>query len=230
MGGRPWILDKRLSADFYVGLDVGGEKKARVACYTFFDELGNYLGEEWRPQRAEEIDPMELKRTVVNMVKKHREHINSMVIHRDGEFTGKELEGVGQVKSDLIREGVMSDNSTVTCVNVKKTVPYRLYEVSNEEQSGCRIGSYLLLDAHSAILATSGVPLLRQGTARPLLIELVPPYDKENIKTTIQDIYYLSFMHWGSILLKMKLPATLRYADALTPFALRNIRVTGVPL
>ena len=230
MGGRPWILDKRLSADFYVGLDVGGEKKARVSCYTFFDEFGNYLGEEWRPQRAEEIDPVELRRTVVNMVKKHKEHINSMVVHRDGEFTDQELEGVGQVKSDLTREGIMPDNSNITCVNVKKAVPYRLYEVSDEQQNGCRIGSYLVLDDHSAVLATSGVPLLRQGTARPLLIELVPPYDNENIKTTIQDIYYLSFMHWGSILLKMKLPATLRYADALTPFALRNIRVSGVPL
>jgi hypothetical protein len=230
MGGRPWILDKRLSADFYVGLDVGGEKRARVACFTFFDELGNYLGEEWRPQRAEEIDPVELRRIIVNTVKLRREHVNSMVFHRDGEFTDRELDGISQVKSDLIKEGVMSDNSTITCVNIKKTVPYRLYEVLGEKQDGCKIGSYLLLDAHNAILATSGAPLLRQGTARPLLVELVPPYDTGNIRTTVQDIYYLSFMHWGSILLKMKLPATLRYADALTPFALRNIRVTGVPL
>jgi argonaute-like protein implicated in RNA metabolism and viral defense len=209
---------------------VGGEKRARVACFTFFDELGNYLGEEWRPQRAEEIDPVELRRIIVNMVKLRREHVNTMVFHRDGEFTDRELDGISQVKSDLIKEGVMSDNSTITCVNIKKTVPYRLYEVLGEKQDGCKIGSYLLLDAHSAILATSGAPLLRQGTARPLLVELVPPYDIGNIRTTIQDIYYLSFMHWGSILLKMKLPATLRYADALTPFALRNIRVTGVPL
>jgi hypothetical protein len=230
MGGRPWILEKRLSADFYVGLDVGGEKRARVACFTFFDELGNYLGEEWRPQRAEEIDPAELRRIIVNMVKLRREHVNSMTFHRDGEFTERELNSIGQVKSDLVGEGVMSDNSTITCVNVKKTVPYRLYEISGGKQEGCKIGSYLLLNAHSAILATSGAPLLRQGTARPVLVELVHPYDTANIRMTIQDIYYLSFMHWGSILLKMKLPATLRYADALTPFALRNIRVTGVPL
>lgn len=230
MGGRPWILDNRLSADFYVGLDVGGEKKARVACYTFFDEVGNYLGEEWRPQRAEEIDPAELKRTVVNMVKRHREHVNSIVVHRDGEFTDRELQGIELVRSDLIKDGTMFEDSTITCVNVKKTVPYRLYEVMNEQQTGCKMGSYLVLDTHSAIIATSGAPLLRQGTAHPMLIELVPPFDKKSIKTVIQDIYYLSFMHWGSILLKMKLPATLRYADALTPFALRSIRVTGVPL
>ena len=230
MGGRPWILDSKLSADFYVGLDVGGEKKARVACYTFFDEYGNYVGEEWRPQRAEEIDPLELKRTVVNAVQGYREHVNSIVFHRDGEFTGKEIQGVELVQSELIKNGTMTENSTITCVNVKKTVPYRLYEVLKDQQRGCRIGSYLILNTHSGIIATSGAPLLRQGTARPMLIELVAPFDKADIRTVIQDIYHLSFMHWGSILLKMKLPATLRYADALTPFALRNIRITGVPL
>ena len=66
MGGRPWVLEKKLSASFYVGLDVGGDKNARVACYTFFDGYGNYVREEWRPQRAEEINPQELKRIVVN--------------------------------------------------------------------------------------------------------------------------------------------------------------------
>jgi hypothetical protein len=44
MGGRPWVLNKKLSADFYVGLDVGGDKNARVACYTFFDGYGNMSG------------------------------------------------------------------------------------------------------------------------------------------------------------------------------------------
>jgi hypothetical protein len=230
MGGRPWILDSKLSADFYIGLDVGGEKKARVACYTFFDEYGNYIGEEWRPQRAEEIDPKELKRTVVNAVEGFKEHVNSIVFHRDGEFTYKELQGIELVRADLIKNGTMNEGSTITCVNVKKAVPYRLYEILKDQQRGCRIGSYLILDAHSGIIATSGAPLLRQGIARPLLIELVSPFDKADIKTVLQDIYHISFMHWGSILAKMKLPATLKYADALTPFALRNIRITGVPL
>jgi hypothetical protein len=230
MGSRPWILNNRLGADFYVGLDVGGEKKARVACYTFFDEFGNFVGEEWRPQRAEEIDPLELKRTIVNAIKGHREHIDSLVIHRDGEFTAKELQGVQLVQSELLEDGTMSKDSHTVCVNVKKTVPYRLYEIQKEQQNGCKVGSYIILDVHTGIIATSGAPLLKQGTARPMLIELVPPFDKADIKIIMKDLYYLSFMHWGSILLKMKLPATLRYADALTPFALKSIRITGVPL
>jgi argonaute-like protein implicated in RNA metabolism and viral defense len=182
------------------------------------------------PQRAEEIDPLELKRTVVNAVQECKEHVNSMVFHRDGEFTSKEIQGVELVRTELIKNGLMNENSNITCVNVKKGVPYRLYEVLKNQQRGCRIGSYLILDAHTGIITTSGAPLLRQGMAQPLLIELVSPFDKADIKTVIQDIYHLSFIHWGSMLSKMKLPATLKYADALTPFALRNIRITGVPL
>lgn len=230
MGGRPWVLEDKLSSDFYVGLDVGGEKKARVACFTFFDGYGNYVREEWRPQRAEEIDPLELKRIVVNAVEGYQQSVKNIVFHRDGEFTSRELQGIEMVESDLIKNGTIPDNTIFTCVNVKKNVPYRLYDIQGKQQSGCRIGSYLVLNKQSGIVATSGAPLLRQGTAKPMLVELVSPFDKASIKTVLQDVYYLSYMHWGSIMQKMKLPATLRYADALTPFALKNIRISGVPL
>jgi hypothetical protein len=230
MGGRPWVLEKKLSADFYVGLDVGGDKNARVACYTFFDGYGNYVREEWRPQRAEEINPQELKRIVVNALATYGNPVNSVVFHRDGQFTDGELQGMAAIKSELLSNGSMTSDGKITCVNVKKTVPYRLYDSQGKQQSECKIGSYLILDDHNGIIANSGAPLLRQGMARPILVETVPPFDCIDIKSALEDVYYLSFMHWGSIMVKMKLPATLRYADALTPFALRNIRITGVPL
>ena len=230
MGGRPWILEKKLSASFYVGLDVGGDKNARVACYTFFDGYGNYVREEWRPQRAEEINPQELKRIVVNALSAYGNPVNSVVFHRDGQFTEGELRGMDAIKSELLSNGSMTSDGKITCINVKKTVPYRLYDHQGKQESACKIGSYLILDDHSGIIANSGAPLLRQGMARPILVETVPPFDNIDIKTALEDVYYLSFMHWGSIMVKMKLPATLRYADALTPFALKNIRVTGVPL
>ncbi|MEM2108038.1 MAG: Piwi domain-containing protein [Candidatus Bathyarchaeia archaeon] len=230
MGGRPWILDKKLSADFYVGLDVGGDKNARVACYTFFDGYGNYVREEWRPQRAEEINTQELKRIVANTIASYGSPVNNIVFHRDGQFTDGELQGIDALKSELLSNGAVTSDIKITCVNIKKSVPYRLYDSQGKQQSACKIGSYLVLDDHSGIVANSGAPLLRQGMARPILVETVPPFDNTDIKTALEDIYYLSFMHWGSITVKMKLPATLRYADALTPFALRSIRITGVPL
>ncbi len=230
MGGRPWVLEKKLSASFYVGLDVGGDKNARVACYTFFDGYGNYVREEWRPQRAEEINPQELKRIVVNALSAYGNPVNSVIFHRDGQFTEGELGGMDAIKSELLSNGSMTSDGKITCINVKKTVPYRLYDHQGNQESDCKIGSYLILDDHSGIIANSGAPLLRQGMARPILVETVPPFDNTDIKTALEDVYYLSFMHWGSIMVKMKLPATLRYADALTPFALKNIRVTGVPL
>lgn len=230
MGGRPWVLDKKLGADFYVGLDVGGDKNARVACYTFFDGYGNYVREEWRPQRAEEINPEELKRIVVNAVAAYGNSVNSIVFHRDGQFTDGELLGMNAIKSELLSNGSMPSDGKISCVNIKKSVPYRLYDSQGKQQSECKIGSFLILDEHSGIIANSGAPMLRQGIAKPILVETVPPFDNIDIATALEDIYYLSFMHWGSIMVKMKLPATLRYADALTPFALRNIRITGVPL
>jgi argonaute-like protein implicated in RNA metabolism and viral defense len=231
MGGRPWILEKKLCSDFYIGLDVGGDKRARVACYTFFDGYGNYVREEWRPQRAEEINPQELRRIVVNTIETYsQQQVKSIVFHRDGQFTKGELQGIADIKSELISTGTLAADGKIICVNVKKNTPHRLYEVHGIQQNACKIGSYLLLDDHTGLVANTGVPLLRQGIAQPILVETVPPFDDIPIKTVLEEIYYLSFMHWGSITVKMKLPATLRYADALTPFALKNIRIMSIPL
>ena len=230
MGGRPWVLHQKLSSDFYIGLDVGGEKRARVACYTFFDGYGKYIGEEWRPQRGEEVDPSELMRILVNAIRRCQNKIESLVVHRDGELRQNELRGIELAKRELIAERIMPEHTRIACVNVKKAVPFRLYDVKNGRERGCIAGSYLILDDHRGILAATGTPLLRQGLAQPLLVELVEPFDEADMGEIIRDVYELSFMHWGSIMIKMKLPATLKYADALTPFALRSIRTKGVPL
>lgn len=188
------------------------------------------MGEEWRPQRGEEADPSELRRILVNAIKRYKNHIESLVVHRDGEFRENELKGIELVREELISNKAMSKDLQVVCVNIKKAVPFRLYQIENKRERGCEVGSYLVLDDHNVILATTGAPLLKQGLARPILLELVSPFDQANIAEVMRDVYKLSFMHWGSIMIKMKLPATLRYADALTPFALMSITTRGVPL
>ena len=144
MGGRPSGIDAKLSADFYVGLDVGGDKNARVACYTFFDGYGNYIREEWRPQRAEGINPQELKRIVVNTIAGYGNRLNRIVFHRDGQFTDEELRGIDTINSELVSNGTISNDARLTCVNIKKNVPFRLYDAEGKQHSGCKIGSYLI--------------------------------------------------------------------------------------
>ena len=78
------------------------------------------------------------------------------------------------------------------------------------------------------IIATTGSPLLKQGIARPILVEVVE--GKAEIDKVLVDIYYLSFMHWGSVLTKMKLPATIKYADDLASFAEMGIKTSTPPL
>jgi hypothetical protein len=87
------------------------------------------------------------------------------------------------IKSELLSNGSMTSDGKITCVNVKKTVPFRLYDSQGKQQSECKIGSYLILDDHNGIIANSGAPLLRQGMARPILVETVLPYDNTDIKT-----------------------------------------------
>ena len=63
----------------------------------------------------------------------------------------------------------------INIVNIKKNVPFRLYDAEGKQHSGCKIGSYLILDEHNGIIANSGAPLLRQGMARPYWKKLLNP-------------------------------------------------------
>ena len=56
--------------------------------------------------------------------------------------------------------------------------------------------------------------------AKPLRIRKV--FGEQNIDSIVEDVYYLSYMHIGSIL-KSRLPVTTYYADLSSTFGNRSL-------
>jgi len=229
MGVRPWILGDPLTYECYAGLEVG---EGDVFCHFYvYDKHCQTVGvEPWRPQKGEAVSARNVSEALKNSVEKViAGKINSLVVHRDGRLTNSEKQGIKEAVNELMKKGKLSDNPIVVGVNIKKAVPFRFYDVTDKEE-GCKVGTYMILNDKQAIVATTGVPLLRQGTAKPILIEIEPILGDASIESIAQDVYNLSHMNWGSILMKLKLPITIAFAEKQTPMAQKGIPTRFLPI
>jgi argonaute-like protein implicated in RNA metabolism and viral defense len=74
------------------------------------------------------------------------------------------------------------------------------------------------------------MPLLSQGTAKPMLIEKLPIFGDADICDVARDIYFLTHLNWGSVTQGMKMPATIKYAEDQIGLVSRGIYSRFLPL
>jgi hypothetical protein len=237
MGFRPWVLRTQLSADCYIGLDVGGDKSHMMGNCYIIDKSGTYMEiGKTIPQRGEAIreDTMVeiVSDAIFESIKKYKSElasIESIVIHRDGEIRKSEKKGISDAISRLKEKGLILEVINCYGVELRKLNPFRIYEGDKETAQMCRIGSVTLLSESDAILATTGAPSLTQGTANPLLIKIVRFEGTFDIKEVCRDVLYLSELNWGSPLRGMKMPVTIKIAEGVIPFAERGFPLDYIP-
>jgi len=58
-------------------------------------------------------------------------------------------------------------------VSIRKTTPYRIFEEQENTLVSCPSGVFAELGENMGLLASVGWPLIEQGMAKPLLIEIV---------------------------------------------------------
>jgi len=220
MGTRPWLLAKKLSSDLYIGMDVGG-LRARMLNITIMDDIGNYKSEMWRALSGLKPSKEDISSFFQYIVDKFQE-VKDVTIHKDGELFREEIEGVIERVDELKKR---NRTLSVTLVAIKKNVPFRIY-YKKDRIATTPLGAFIVLDENTAIIATTGHPILKQGMAKPLLVEIYPISVKANIAEILDDIHRLSFMHWGTLISKMKLPATIKYADDLGSYTEYGIRIS----
>ncbi|HUV01944.1 MAG TPA: Piwi domain-containing protein [Desulfobacteria bacterium] len=237
MGFKPWVLQTQLSADCYIGLDVGGDRSHVMGNCYIIDKSGTYMEiGKTIPQRGEAIseDTMVeiVSDAIFDSIRKYKDEsarIKSIVIHRDGEIRKSEKNGISDAISRLKKEGLLPEVINCYGVELRKLNPFRIYEGDNETAQMCGIGSVTLLSNSDAILATTGAPSLTQGTANPLLTKVVSFEGTFDIKEVCRDVLYLSELNWGSPLRGMKMPVTIKIAEDVIPFAERGFSLDYIP-
>lgn len=146
------------------------------------------------------------------------------MIHRDGDVYYSEELGLESAKKSLEDRGI---NVQFTLVSIRET--YRIFEERENRLASCPSGVFAELRENMGLLASVGWPLIKQGMAKPLLIEIIRN-DREDytLHDAISEVYYLSFMHQNCITKKLRMP--IKYADEYAVFAERDIDITGPPL
>ena len=227
---RPWLLSEELKRDLYVGVDT---RPGKVATFTLINSIGDYISEARRAIRGSKMEKDVMRNTIIQLIMENsrilpRARPIHLVVHRDGDVYPSEEQGLEEAISSLRQRKL---EVALTLVSIRESTPYRIFKCDNDDLAPCPSGVFVKLSRRMGLLASVGWPLIKQGLARPLLLEVIrndrPGYDLQDI---VREVYHLSFLHWEGIVKKLKIPITIKYADEYAVFAEKEIDIIGPPL
>jgi hypothetical protein len=206
-GIQPWVLQKPLNADCYIGLDVSREKNLNTAgIIQVIGKDGRVLRSKsvTSSQSGEKINIETIKEifheanySYKKIYKKSPKHI---VFHRDG---------ISREELDLLKETANNLGINFEYVEITKDIKRRIAQFNVKDNVWeTQIGTCYLKNDKAYLVTTS--PFAKLGMAQPVRVRKI--YGNQSIEEIVEDVYRLSFMHIGSIL-KARLPVTTHYAD-----------------
>ncbi|MEF9991775.1 MAG: Piwi domain-containing protein, partial [Romboutsia sp.] len=216
-GIQPWVLQKSLNADCFIGLDVSRENRLNtVGIVQVVGRDGKILKSKLLtlPQNGEKINIETIKdifheanSSYKKMYGKSPKHI---VFHRDG-ISREEIEVLKETANNLCIK--------FDYVEITKNVKRRIATLTSQDKGWyTQSGAYYSKNNKAYIITTN--PFESLGMAQPIRINKV--YGDQSIENIVEDIYKLSFMHIGSVL-KARLPVTTHYADLSSTYGNREL-------
>lgn len=216
-GIQPWILEKPLNADCYIGLDVSRQNKINTAgVIQVVGKDGRILKSKsiTSSQSGEKINTETIKEVFYEAVSSYKntynEPLKHIVIHRDG-ISREELEVLKETADNL--------DIKFEYIEITKNINRRMANYNSASGSWkTEIGSYYTKDNFAYVVTTN--PYEKIGMAKPLRVKKI--HGQQSMEDIVEDIYKLSFMHIGSIL-KPRLPVTTHYADLSSTYGNREL-------
>lgn len=221
-GVQPWILNKSLNADCYIGLDVSREGSINTAgVIQVVGKDGRVLKSKSiiSSQAGEKINIETIRDIFYEAVSSYKDTYNEslkhIVFHRDG---------VSREELAALEETAKALDVKFDYVEITKDVNRRIATFNTSQGLWVtEIGRCYSKDDYAYIVSTN--PHASIGMAKPLRIRKV--FGEQNIDSIVEDVFYLSYMHIGSIL-KSRLPVTTYYADLSSTFGNRSLLPTNI--
>lgn len=221
-GIQPWILQKPLNADCYIGIDVSRENKLNTAGVI------QVIGKDGRILRTKSITSAQSGEKInIETIKDIFHETNSSykkVYGKSPEHIIFHRDGISREELDLLKETADNLDIKFDYIEITKKVNRRMACFNdNEKQWETQMGVYYKKENTAYMITTNPTP--RIGMAIPLRIKKV--YGELSIESIVEDAYKLSFMHIGSIL-KSRLPVTTHYADLSSTFGNRELMPSNI--
>lgn len=234
-GVQPFVLEKELSADCYVGLDVSRENGVNTA------GIVQVIGKDGRvikskaihsAQRGEKIHIDTIKEILLDAISSHKLEygydLKHIVFHRDG-LNLEEVEALTETAKNL--------NVKFDYVEITKGVERRIARTDldsleylpngNVNAKSLKLKTEIggcFIKGDMAYMVTTN-PRETVGMAQPIRVRKIA--GTSNIDDICKDVYNLSYMHIGSIN-KSRLPVTTYYADLSSTYGNRGLIPTDM--
>lgn len=226
-GGIPWLLYDELNYDCYVAVDVGREKAEYWAMGVVQDKRGTFEVIEGELMRGEDLNEASLERCVAKAlemegISPERKKLKHLILLRDGDVKETELTIFKKVT-----EKTEIQNCAVAWI--KKSVPHRIFRRASDTLLKPQSGDYVQLDENSIMICCAGVDEYEHGMPKPKVVELTVIKGDIDITKIAQDIFYMSYLNWGSPSHSYSSPAPLRLAHKLASQLSRGLRPSGQP-
>lgn len=213
---RKWLWrleDGTLNAEAYLGIDV----YKGTAAFTSVYRDGREIFFRVSPSAAEErLSRDQVQTEVTKILTQDLRDLGiapqSVVIHRDGRLLIPERQGLEDARRSLIRVGIVPPSFQFVVAEVHKSSTYRprFFRVA-DYVGNPQMGIWRQVSSAEAILATTGHPLLSQGTARPLHLKVV--METMPIGQVVSDFYGLSHLGFTAPAACHRLAITMALAD-----------------
>jgi len=248
----PFAPEEPFHYNVQVGLDVGGIHSSHVmAClgYGFTTpRSGLFFLPEEIPVEVQKKEPIPTNSLYVGLLalfaRVHSEltsigrspDFNSVLFYRDGQLLGdgdewNERDALVRLHSELLSRGWISEDSAWTAVEVLKSAEnWRFLRSAGIRTLNPIVGQvcFPFADPMTAIVATTGVPYLTQGTAQPLIARITDIRGQTTADRVLRDLVWQADMCFTKVDMGMSLPWVLQVADQGALQLSRSYQITGI--
>jgi argonaute-like protein implicated in RNA metabolism and viral defense len=141
---------------------------------------------------------------------------------RDGDVKETELDIFSEVTGKF---GI--PNCAV--VSIKKQTPYRIFRMRDGKILKPRSGDYFVIDKDLVMVCCAGVDEYEHGMPKPRVIEVKRTKGVIDAIKVARDVFYMSYLNWGSPSHSYSSPAPLRLAHKLASDLSKGLRPSGQP-
>lgn len=253
-GWIPFIPSESFNYNMQIGIDVGGKDNNRImVCLGYgFSNLNQnervvFLTEEL-PVHHGQVEPIQVDYLYNGLLrifeKFHNELTNigmnpnfsTIIIYRDGKFLGKneewnEKDAIYKLHSEFQNRQWLDSESKWVGVEVQKRAEYlRIFKKENNKISNPTIGHCIvgIENDKNALVCTSGLPYLQQGTASPLKIDMINFFGENKIEDVLKDLVWQADLSFTKPDMSFSLPWVLHVADQGALQLSRNYIINGV--
>ncbi len=248
----PFAPADSFSYNIHVGIDVGGKHNNRVmACIGYgYSDLSHgllFLPKEIpvNVQKPEPIPTDLLYQGLYSLFEELKNGLSEggvdvdfskVLFFRDGEFRGQgdewnEFEALERLHKELKKQNLIKDSSVWTAVEVsKRAEKLRLIYQDKLTIKNPLVGTcvFPFENKNKAIVCTTGRPYLTQGTASPLLIQILDIYGESKREEVVRDLVWESDMCFTKLDTAMSLPWVLHVADTGALQQSKAYKITGI--